>query len=333
MKHRDNQAVQHSRIFGIQDEADFERVALDVFHYQAACCSVYKRYLQLLGIEPAVVKAVTEIPFLPVEMFRDAVVLADHKLAETVFRSSGTTESTTAAHHVADLSLYRQSLLAGFVRQYGDPSGYALLALLPTYLERPDASLVYMVKALMEQSQHPLNGFFIDDLEELHHRIVQLQKEGKRIMLIGVTFALLDLADQYKLDLNNAVVIETGGMKGRRKEIIREDLHDRLCARFGVTTIHSEYGMTELLSQAWSSGNGRYVTPPWMRIDIGDMNDPFQRVSNGTTGVVRVIDLANLYSCSFIATQDLGKKYDDDSFEVLGRIDTSDLRGCNLMVQ
>jgi len=185
----------------------------------------------------------------------------------------------------------------------------------------------------MEQSQHPLNGFFIDDLEELHHRIVQLQKEGKRIMLIGVTFALLDLADQYKLDLNNAVVIETGGMKGRRKEIIREDLHDRLCARFGVTTIHSEYGMTELLSQAWSSGNGRYVTPPWMRIDIGDMNDPFQRVSNGTTGVVRVIDLANLYSCSFIATQDLGKKYDDDSFEVLGRIDTSDLRGCNLMVQ
>ncbi|MEY4595406.1 MAG: hypothetical protein RIQ47_1816 [Bacteroidota bacterium] len=333
MEHRDNQALQHSSIFGIENEVEFARVALDVFHYQSESCSVYKRYLQLLDVHAQSVVSVAEIPFLPIEIFREAPVIAEGTVAQMVFRSSGTTGTITSSHHVADLSMYRESLLKGFRRCYGSPADYTFLALLPTYIERPDASLIYMVKALMEDSGQPFSGFYIDDLDALYHRIIELQKAGKKIFLLGVTFALLDFADRYSLQLDNAIVVETGGMKGRRKEIIRDDLHERLCERLGVNTIHSEYGMTELLSQAWSKGSGRYTTPPWMHIDIGDMNDPFQRLGEGTTGVIRVIDLANLYSCSFIATQDIGKKYADGTFEVLGRIDNSDLRGCNLMVQ
>jgi hypothetical protein len=333
MEHLDNQSLQHSRIFGIENEVEFSRVALDVFHYQSEVCTVYKRYLQLLGVRPKSVVTVPEIPFLPIEIFREAPVIAAGKVAQMIFRSSGTTGTITSAHHVAELSLYRESLLQGFRRFYGSPEDYTFLALLPTYIERPDASLIYMVKTLMEESGQTLGDFYINDLDTLHQRIIELQQSGKKFFLLGVTFALLDFADRYRLQLDNAIVVETGGMKGRRKELIRDELHERLCERLGVNTIHSEYGMTELLSQAWSKGSGRYITPPWMHIDIGDMNDPFHRLGEGTTGVIRVIDLANLYSCSFIATQDLGKKFADGTFEVLGRIDNSDLRGCNLMVQ
>jgi hypothetical protein len=326
------QSIHHSRIFGIETSSEFANVALEVFRYQSIACPIYKRYLNLLEVDPQTIVSISDIPYLPIEIFRESPVIVEGRVAQMVFQSSGTTGAISSAHHVADLSLYRQSLLDGFRRHYGSPSDFTFLALLPTYIERPSASLIYMVKTLIEESGQEEDGFYIDDLSKLHKRITELLGTGKKIFLIGVTFALLDFSDRFQLQLGNTIVVETGGMKGRRKEIIREELHERLCGRLGISTIHSEYGMTELLSQAWSKGKGLYSTPPWMHVDIGDINDPFQKTTNGTTGVIRVIDLANLYSCSFISTQDIGKKSSDGSFEVLGRLDNSDLRGCNLML-
>jgi hypothetical protein len=273
----------------------------------------------------------SQIPYLPVETFRAAQVMCDDCTAQAVFSSSQTTGNVPSRHAVADLSLYDRSLTEGFRLFYGSPKDYAILALLPTYLERPDASLVYMVRQLMEQSGHPLNGFFIHETEELHNRIRQLVADGQRFLLIGVTFALLDFSEKYPLQMGSNIIIETGGMKGRRKEIVREELHQLLRDRLGVDTIHSEYGMTELLSQAWSSGGGIYRSVPWMRIGLADPNDPLQPLPVASTGAIRIADLANLYSCSFIATQDIGRLHPDGGFEVLGRLDQSDIRGCNLM--
>jgi hypothetical protein len=320
------------KIFEIGSPSDFDSLALEVFRFQAAHCSVYARFLQLLGVRPGEVTEARSIPFLPIEAFRDHVVMAKDRTAETVFSSSQTTGSVPSRHHVADLSLYDRSLLEGFRLAYGDPSGYAMLALLPTYLERPDASLVYMVRRLMEHSGHPMNGFFIHEKQELVGRIRELTGAGQRLILFGVTFALMDLSEEYPFEMGENIMVETGGMKGRRKEIVREELHRILCGRFGISAVHSEYGMTEMLSQAWSKGQGIYRPVPWMRVDAVDMNDPFTSEAIGSTGLLRVTDLANLYSCSFIATQDLGRIASDGTFEVLGRADHSDVRGCNLMV-
>lgn len=319
------------RIFHIKSNQDFENIALEVFQYQFQHVSVYRNYCELLHIKPHEVNAMEDIPFLPIEFFKKLTVISSEKKPETIFTSSGTTGSVTSKHLVANLSLYRRSFLHGFQNFYGDPSQLVILALLPSYLEREGSSLIYMVDHLIKETNNEHSGFYLNDLDTLADKLLALDGSGKKILLLGVSYALLDLIEQRTFQLKNTYVMETGGMKGRRKEMIKEALHTTLKAGFGVDKIHSEYGMTELLSQAYSKGDGLFTCPPWMRVLTRDTEDPLTLV-NGTTGGMNVIDLANLYSCSFIATQDLGKTYADESFEILGRFDTSDIRGCNLMV-
>jgi len=321
------------RIFKIKDEETFRAVSLEVFHFQAESVPVYREYLGTLGVDPAGVKNIEEVPFLPVEFFKSHKVIAEGMEAELVFESSGTTLATPARHHVAMASLYRESFLRSFNAFYGSPEDLCILALLPSYLERSGSSLVYMMDQLIRWSKHPDSSFCLDNLEELASILQKRNKDGHPTLLMGVSFALLDLAEQHPLELlKNISVMETGGMKGRRTELVRSELHKLLMGAFGVLSIHSEYGMTELLSQAYSSANGIFTCPPWMQVVARDPNDPLSPVEEGQTGGLNVIDLANLYSCSFIATGDLGKCFDNDSFEVLGRFDHSDVRGCNLLV-
>ena len=269
---------------------------------------------------------------MPISFFKTHKVTSTQKEPETIFTSSGTTQSTTSKHFVPDIELYEKSFLKAFELFYGMPKDFCILALLPSYLEREGSSLIYMVNSLIEKSGHPHSGFYLHNLEELHQKLKILESKGAKTLLIGVSFALLDLVEQFPSNLTNTTVMETGGMKGRRKELIREELHQILEKGLGVEHIHSEYGMTELLSQGYSKGNGIFETPPWMKIVTRDTEDPLSIQPNGKTGGVNVIDLANLYSCSFIATQDLGKTHPNGTFEVLGRFDDSDIRGCNLMV-
>ncbi|MEM7085359.1 MAG: acyl transferase [Bacteroidota bacterium] len=319
------------QIFHIKSNKDFENIALEVFQYQFRQVSAYRTYCELLHIRPDTVKAVRDIPFLPIELFKKLTVISSEKKPETTFTSSGTTGSITSKHVVADLGLYRTSFLHGFKHFYGDPNELVILALLPSYLEREGSSLVYMVDQLIKETNNPHSGFYLNELDTLAEKLTALDHAGKKVLLLGVSYALLDLIEQRTFQLKNTYVMETGGMKGQRQEMIKEALHARLKTGFGVQKIHSEYGMTELLSQAYSKGDGLFSCPPWMRILTRDPEDPFALV-NGRTGGINVIDLANLNSCSFIATQDLGKTYADESFEILGRFDTSDIRGCNLMV-
>lgn len=314
---------------------EFEKVALDYFRYQAQHCEVYGRYLKLLGTQAEGVTGLTQIPFMPIEFFKTQRVISapcDTKI-QTVFSSSGTTGSTTSKHEITDLSLYEMSYRQGFSHFYGDPSEWAILALLPSYQEREGSSLIYMVDDLIGLSEHPSSGYFLHDHERLFKTLEDLRNENVKTLLIGVTYALLDFAENFAIEnFSNLVVMETGGMKGRRKEMIRDEVHTILKQGFGKSAIHSEYGMTELLSQAYSSGGGMFSCPPWMQVLIRDTNDPLTLVDTGKTGGINVIDLANFNSCSFIATQDLGRIYRDGSFEVLGRFDHSDIRGCNLLV-
>lgn len=320
-------------IFKIKDQKTFREIALKVFLYQATQVQTYRDYLDHLGINPVRIRDLEEIPFLPVEFFKSHTIVPEGKKAEVIFESSGTTQQTPARHHVADASLYRKSFTEGFRRMYGDPARLCILALLPSYLERNSSSLVYMMDQLMELSEHPDSGFYLDNLEELSGILNKRKKDGHPTLLTGVSFALLDLAEQHPQKLeDHLILMETGGMKGRRKEMVRGELHQELTKAFGLKLIHSEYGMTELLSQAYSKGKGRYFAPPWMKISLRDPNDPLSPVKQGQGGGINVIDLANIYSCSFIATGDLGKSHEDGSFEVLGRYDHSDIRGCNLMV-
>ena len=275
---------------------------------------------------------ISQIPFLPIQFFKSHQVVSNTNAIQVTFTSSGTTGMITSKHLVTDVSLYEESYNQGFSQFYGNIEDYVILALLPSYLDREGSSLIYMVKDLIEKSNHPESGFYLDNYNELIEKITQLDSEGKNVILIGVTYALLDLIEQHQFQLNNTIIMETGGMKGKRKEMIRDELHQLLCAGFGVATIHSEYGMTELLSQAYSLGNGVFECPSWMQILIRDPEDALTYLENEKTGGINVIDLANINSCSFIATQDLGKKYSNNSFEVLGRFDNSDIRGCNLMV-
>ncbi|MBT8255695.1 MAG: acyl transferase [Bacteroidia bacterium] len=319
------------KIFHISSQAEFDTLALQVFTYQFEQVEVYRNFCEFLKIDPDAVKSVEDIPFLPIEFFKLKQVLAQDKRAEMVFQSSGTTGSTRSKHFVSDLQLYEQCFLLGFKRIYGDPSNYTILALLPSYMEQGHSSLVYMVDRLIKASSNPKSGFFLHNTEDLIRNLVEAEAAGSKTLLIGVSYALLDMVEDANFQLEHTLVMETGGMKGRREEMIREALHERLKERFGLEVIHSEYGMTELLSQAYSKGNGIFQCPPWMNIYTRDPEDPFTLVT-GKTGGLNIIDLANVNSCSFIATQDLGKIHAPHSFEILGRFDHSDIRGCNLMV-
>ena len=319
-------------IISIHTTKEFHKTAMKIFRYQFEHNEVYQKYCLLLQKDPSNVRHLTEIPFLPIEFFKSKEILSSIEPVQETFTSSGTTSTSTSKHHVTDLSFYEYSFRNGFSKFYGNIEDYAVLALLPSYLERDGSSLIYMVNDLIEGSNHPDSGFYLNDYEDLAKKLIELDSDGQNVLLIGVTYALLDLIELQKFELKNTIVMETGGMKGKRKEMIREELHQILSEGFGVPKIHSEYGMTELLSQAYSLGDGIFECPPWMDILIRDTEDPLTILGDEKTGGINVIDLANFNSCSFIATQDLGKKYPDYSFEVLGRFDNSDIRGCNLMV-
>lgn len=321
------------RPFAITGEQDFNALALDLFHLHAERNPVYRGFLNALGRDPASVRLVEDIPFLPISAFRNQRVLLNGTEATTLFTSSGTTGAVTSTHHVPLPALYERSFLTSFTAAYGDPSGWRILALLPAYLERPGSSLVYMAEKLISASGDPLSGTYLYQYDQLADVLRRSEQEEKPTLLLGVTFALFDLAEKHPMPLKHTVVMETGGMKGRRPELVREELHAILKSAFSLDAIHSEYGMTELLSQAWSQDDGLYRCPPWMRVLLRDVNDPLSRVEAGRTGGIDVIDLCNVASCPFISTQDLGRMHTDGSFEVLGRFDNSDVRGCNLMVE
>lgn len=320
------------QIFNIQSEQDFKKVALEVFKHQFNNNKVYRSFCDLLYVHPSDVNSIEEIPFLPIQFFKNRKVLSSTNKVEETFTSSGTTGSLTSKHFVTDVSLYKESYLKGFSHFYDNIQDYVVLALLPNYLERKGSSLVYMVDDLIAKSQNSKSGFYLNNTKELTKNLIELDKSGQKVLLIGVSFALLDLIEQHQFFLKNTIVMETGGMKGRRKELVRDELHTLLAEGFGVEKINSEYGMTELLSQAYSKGKGVFNTPPWMKILIRDTEDALTILPKGKSGGINVIDLANYNSCSFIATQDLGKLTDNASFEVIGRFDNSDIRGCNLMV-
>jgi hypothetical protein len=326
------QKPQQQQIFSIDSPAKFQEAALQVFRYQAHNCAVYKQFIGGLKIDVATVSRLCDIPFLPIEFFKQHRVVSSGDEPEITFTSSGTTGMITSSHMVTEVSWYEQSFRQAFEIFYGKVENYCILALLPAYLERAGSSLVYMADDLIKQSQHPDSGFYLYNHEELHQQLLKQQQAGTPTLLIGVTFALLDFVEHYPINYSELIVMETGGMKGRRKEMIREELHEILCSGFGVDAIHSEYGMTELLSQGYSKGQGIFNCPPWMQLQIRDTNDPVSSIGYGKTGGVNIIDLANINSCSFLATQDLGKLYEDNSFEILGRFDASDIRGCNLLI-
>lgn len=311
--------------------ANFEELAIRVFRFQYEHNQLYRKYTDALHINPAEVRSIVQIPFLPISFFKTNEVHTTDFTAEVVFESSGTTQTLNSRHFVKSKTLYRESFNRGFELFYGPVHEWCILALLPAYLERSGSSLVFMTKELIEQSRHPASNFYLYDHDELVSTIQRLESEGQKTMLLGVTFALLDLAEKYRLSLNNTKVMETGGMKGRHREMVRPELHEYLQSRWGLSQIDAEYGMTEMLSQAYSAGNGIFRSVPWLKVLVRDENDPLDiRVSG--TGVMNVIDLANIYSCAFIATDDGGRIHPNGDFEILGRTDHSDLRGCSLMV-
>ena len=318
-------------IFNIKTTEDFERLAIEIFHFQYENVTVYRNFCELLNLNPSEVKNVEKIPFLPIQFFKNHKIIANNFEEETIFTSSGTTGNITSKHYISHLKIYEESFQKAFEKEYGNPENIIILALLPSYLERQGSSLIYMVEKLIEKTKNPNSGFYLYEMNTLIEKLEFLEKTERKTILIGVSYALLDLIEKRKFQLKNTIVMETGGMKGRRKEMIKEELHEILKKGFGVEKIHSEYGMTELLSQAYSRGEGVFSCPPWMKILIRDAEDAFS-FNVGKSGGINVIDLANIYSCSFLATQDLGKTFADASFEVLGRFDASDIRGCNLMV-
>ena len=319
-------------IFSIQTDADFVQAALQTFGYQYQHNQVYQRFCTLLGRTPDKVRQLTDIPFLPIEFFKSEAVYCGNERPTTVFTSSGTTGSQTSRHYVKDLAVYQQSFRQGFADFYGNIEEYTVLALLPSYLERTGSSLITMVADLIERSGSADSGFYLNEYDLLAEKLTSLDRSGRKVLLIGVSFALLDLVETHRFQLKNTIIMETGGMKGRRKELIREELHAILCEGFGVEHIHSEYGMTELLSQAYSAGSGLYESVRWLKVLIRDTNDALSYQRPLKTGGINLIDLANIHSCSFIATQDLGRLHPDGKFEVLGRFDNADIRGCNLLI-
>lgn len=319
-------------IFNISTAREFAEKSLQVFEFQYINNPVYRSFCDLLGRNPVQVDDFKKIPFLPIEFFKSHKIISSDAPVEVIFTSSGTTGRSTSKHFVTDLSIYEESFRRTFSHFYGSVEDYAVLALLPSYLERRGSSLIYMVDKLIQESKNPDSGFYLHDLEALCQKLHILEQKQQKVLLIGVSFALLDLAEKHSLNLKHTIVMETGGMKGRRKEMIRKELHEILKKGFGVESIHSEYGMTELLSQAYAVKNGIFECPPWMKLLIRDPEDALSLLPEGKSGGINVIDLANFNSCSFIATQDLGKNLGAGKTEILGRFDNSDIRGCNLMV-
>jgi phenylacetate-coenzyme A ligase PaaK-like adenylate-forming protein len=323
-----------SKIFSVTED-NFRAVALETFWYQYNHNPVYHQYCNTLRVDIDKIKTIEAIPYLPISLFKTHTIVTTDFIPEAVFESSGTTGTINSKHLVKDINLYKESFTKGFEYFYGNPQDWCILTLLPSYLERNNSSLVMMAGELIKQSEHPLSGFYLDEKEKLFNTLQQLEQQQQKTILLGVTFALLDFAEQYPMPFWNTIIMETGGMKGRRKEITRQEVHNILCNSFHLPAIQSEYGMTELLSQAYSKAYGFFQCPPWMKILIRDEDDPLTIHSiardNPVTGAINIIDLANIYSCSFIATDDAGKLYPNKSFEVLGRLDNSDIRGCSLM--
>lgn len=323
-----------NRVFGISQQTDFQNIVLEVFKLQSEKNQVYRDFVRYLGIDPADVRRTEDIPFLPADFFRNHRIITGSRSGKLVFESSGTGGAMTSRHYIADPEVYEMSYLRSFRLFYGDPSEYFIAALLPSYTERGNSSLVYMAAGLIKKSAFSQSGFYGKNTDELLKNIRKARAEKRKIILLGVSFALLDLAEKYSPDLSGVIVMETGGMKGRRREMTREELHAVLKKGFNVKNIHSEYGMTELLSQAYSGGDGLFRCPPWMRILIRDPRDPLCIMEEtGQSGGINIVDLANIHSCSFIASDDLGKIDESGSFEVLGRFDNSDIRGCNLLME
>lgn len=318
------------RIFLVEQD-NFEALALETFSFQYAQNEVYRNYVKKLGITPREVDSVLKIPFLPIGLFKSQVIKTSDFVEELIFQSSGTTGTVNSRHFIKDARLYKKSFLEGFRKFYGPPEQWCFVGLLPSYLERKDSSLIFMVDELIRMSGHSQSNFYLYDLENLAIALHDLENTNQKTLLIGVTYALLEFAEKFPMPLHHTTVMETGGMKGRRRELTRIEVHNILMKQFGLLSIHSEYGMTELLSQAYSSHDGKFQHVPWMQVFIRNEDDPLE-VSPKGTGIVNIIDLANLYSCSFIATDDVGIVFDDGTFEILGRADGSDLRGCNLLV-
>lgn len=323
--------IDHNSIFSISNPKEFENMSLQIFNHQYHHNTIYRSFCDLINCSDSDVHSVSQIPCLPIQFFKTHKVVSSQEPVEAVFTSSATTTNAVSRHYVTDLSVYHRSFRKGFDHFYGNSEALAILALLPSYLEREGSSLIYMVDDLIKSSSPNESGFYLDNFKDLYDQLLQLEAQQKPTLLIGVSFALLDFVHEYTLNLEHTIVMETGGMKGRRKEMVREELHQILKTGFGVNTIHSEYGMTELLSQAYSLEDSKFKSPPWMQVYCRDTEDALSKLPAGRTGGLNIIDLANYNSCSFIATQDLGKTNGDGTFEVLGRFDHSDIRGCNLM--
>jgi len=326
-----NNDIMH-KIFSIRSQVEFADLAMEVFLYQYSNNAIYKAYVNSIKQGVDNIKTVKNIPFLPISFFKThEVICSSDKEYDKVFSSSSTTSAVPSKHFVKDISVYVESFRNGFSHFYGDVKEYCVLALLPSYLERDGSSLVFMADDLIRQSKHEKSGFYMDNYSELVKTLRQLQEKNQKILLLGVTYALLKLAEEHPMLLKNTIIMETGGMKGRREELPKGEVHAILKSAFGVNVIHSEYGMTELLSQGYSKGDGIFKCPPWMRIVMRDLDDPFHVEFTNGKGAINVIDLANIYSCSFIATDDIGVLRSNGEFEIAGRIDFSDIRGCNLM--
>lgn len=319
-------------IFHISEDYDFEKLAIAAFQFHAKKNPIYKEFLTYLNTDINSVNSINKIPFLPVEIFKSRKIIIDKLSTDIVFTSSGT-GGIQSKHYVHDTSIYIESFTNCFNHFYGKAEEYTILALLPSYLEREGSSLIYMAEKLIKQSKDKDSGFFLHNHDELLKILKQKEQENKKTLLLGVSYALLDLAEKTDFPLKNTIIMETGGMKGKRKELTKEELHTTLQNGFQCKTIHSEYGMTELLSQAYSTCDAIYNCPPWMKVVITEVHDPFTECSANTTGTINIIDLANIYSCPFLATSDLGKKVGKNSFKIIGRKNYSDIRGCNLMVQ
>jgi hypothetical protein len=336
----------NDKIFKISEVA-FEKLALEVFYFQYQHNPIYRAYTDMLKIKTSEVRDLAQVPFLPISFFKTHAVKTTEFAPQVIFESSGTTQSVKSRHFIKDIELYKQSFTKGFESVYGSINEWCIIGLLPSYLERENSSLVFMVNELIRQTHHSKSGFYLHEYEKLHDTLIELEESKQKTILIGVSFALLDFAEQYPLPLKTTIILETGGMKGRKREIVRQELHGILKEKFTVNVIHSEYGMTELLSQAYSTGEA-FICPPWMKVLIRDGEDPLQVIGEealvnskalsvndkrlrSARGALNIIDLANIYSCSFIASEDAGIIFVDGSFEVLGRIDNSDIRGCSLM--
>jgi len=324
--------IDSNKILNISSSQEFEKYSIEIFNYQFEKNTIYREFCRLTGKNPSNIRSSFEIPFLPIQFFKTHKIISSNQPIKKTFYSSGSTKNNLSKHHIIDLKLYEDCFFKIFMDFYGSPSQYNIIALLPTYLENKNSSLIYMVNKLIEKSENKHSGFYLDNYKKLKEKLLYLEEGDKKTILFGVSYALLNLIDFHKFKLKKTIIIETGGMKGKRKELIKSELHQMLKIGFGVKNINSEYGMTELISQAYSIHNEKFKSPPWMKIYIRESEDPMNIKTDNKSGGINIIDLANYNSCSFIATDDLGKLDKNGNFEILGRLDNSDQRGCNLLI-